>query len=304
MWVVELVGLVLVGALLRYAAESAERSVWVRRGLAVMVVGGGVLLLGTGLLGWYRGVQALVVAGVLGGLLVLLAWWYPYRALVARWIPIDPHSIADALGLAILQGTIGVLLGALLRSSTLPAIDIRREQLIAQGIAEVLLAFVLVGFPFSRGVADAMHRLGLRWPSRREVLWAVLFTAGLFAVSLASSVAASVVQPDVVARIENRMVPLASEFGSVGWALFLGLLAGVGEELLFRGAIQPRYGLGLTAVLFTLVHVQYELSVVTLGVAGLALLLGLERRWFGTTACVLTHALYDAVAVLLQAAVR
>jgi membrane protease YdiL (CAAX protease family) len=87
-------------------------------------------------------------------------------------------------------------------------------------------------------------------------------------------------------------------------ALALGLLAGTGEEILFRGAIQPRYGLLLTTLLYTVLHVQYELSLVSLGVFGLAILLGLERRWFGTTACILTHALYDALAILLQGTLR
>lgn len=304
MWILELVGIVLIAALLRYAAESAQRSVWARRGLDFVVLSGGILLLVVGLLGWYRSVHALLVSGVLGGVLILLARWYPYRKRVARWIPIDPDSVADAFGLAILQGLIGVLAGALLRSSALPEFEIQREQLIAQGIGEVALAFVLVGFPFSRDFRDAVYRLGLTWPERRQVVGAALFTVALFLVSLTSGALANIVQPEVVARIEERMIPLTSEFGEPGWALLLGVLAGIGEELLFRGAIQPRYGLGLTAVLFTLVHVQYELSVVTLGVAGLAILLGLERRWFGTTACILTHALYDMVAVLLQAAAR
>ena len=100
------------------------------------------------------------------------------------------------------------------------------------------------------------------------------------------------------------MLPVTTEFGSPAWALALGILAGVGEELLFRGAVQPRYGLLLTALLFTVVHVQYELSIVTLGVFGLAILLGIERRRLGTSACIVTHALYDAIAVLLQNALR
>lgn len=38
--------------------------------------------------------------------------------------------------------------------------------------------------------------------------------------------------------------------------VWVSLVAGVGEELLFRGAIQPLAGLWLTSVLFALVHVQ------------------------------------------------
>jgi len=304
MWIAELAALVLLGGLLRLAGEAAAGSRWVRRVLHTIVLGSAMVAIASGVLGWYRDSLAAAVSGWLGGVAILLAWWRPYRAFLARWIPIDPGSPLDALGLAVIQGVIGVLVGALLRSGELPSLTVRREQLVVQGIAEVLLAFVLVGFPFSRDWRRTLERLDLHWPGRRTLAGAVLFTFALLAVSVASGALARWLQPEVVARIEERMVPLTTEFGAPGWAFVLGVLAGAGEELLFRGAIQPRYGLLLTALLFTVVHVQYELSVVTLGVVGLAVLLGLERRWFGTTACILTHALYDTLAVLLQAAAR
>ncbi|MCX7622552.1 MAG: CPBP family intramembrane glutamic endopeptidase [Thermomicrobium sp.] len=304
MWIAELVMLVLGGALLRSAGEAAERSRRMGRVLTLLVVGSGGLALASGLVLLYSGRVDAGVPALLVGIGLLLAWYRPYRAMLARWVPIDPESLLDALGLAAIQAVIASSLGLFLRSAELPSFRIEREQLIAQGMAEIALAFVLVGFPVSRGWEETRHRLGLRWPTKRELWGALAFTGALLAVSLASALLVGWLQPEVAARVEERMVALTLEFGSPAWAIVLGLLAGAGEELLFRGAIQPRYGLFLTALLFTAMHVQYEFSLLTLGVAVMAIVLGVERRWLGTTACILTHASYDAIAVLLGAAMR
>ncbi len=304
MWLVELVGLVLLGAAARVTAEAAARSTWARWVIHGAVIGVGSLSLVVGVLALLTGEprRAARASGVALGL--LLAWWPAYRRFWARWIAIDPTSLLDALGLAIIQGTIGLFIGALLQPGEIPVLEVSRGQLFGQALAEVALAFVLIGFPFSRHWQSAIERLGLRWPSFRELLGAVIFTVGMFALSVLTGLLAGLLQPGVVARIEERLLPVATEFGSPIWALVLGILAGVGEELLFRGAVQPRYGLLLTALLFTVVHVQYELSLVTLGVFALAILLGIERRRLGTSACIVSHALYDTIAVILQNAIR
>lgn len=299
-WAAELVLIVLIGAGLRALGDLSTASRWVR---GLLIAGGilvGCLALAGGILALLLGWPALGVRAVGGGLGVLLAWWPWYRRVVARAIPIHPDSILDALGLAVLQGSLGLLTGMLLWAESVPVLKVSPEQLAAQALAEVLLAGVVVGFPWRRDVRATARRLGLEWPDWRAIGGAILFTFVMFAVSAFGGWMANAIQPEVVARIQERMVPLATEFGSPLRALFLGVLAGIGEEILFRGAIQPRYGLLPTAVLFTLVHVQYELSIVTLFVFALGLVLGIERRLLGTTSCVITHALYDALAVLLQ----
>lgn len=304
MWMIELLALVLLGAAARAMAEAGVRSAWARWVIHGAVLGVGSLSLGLGALAFLTGEPGLAARASGAGIGLLLAWWPSYRRLWARWIAINPTSLLDALGLAVIQGTIGFFVGTLLEPGTIPSLEVSKEQLLGQALAEVALAFVLIGFPFSRQWQSAVDRLGLRWPSRRDLLGALLFTAGMFGLSLLTGLLAGLLQPGVVARIEERMLPVTTEFGSPAWALALGILAGVGEELLFRGAVQPRYGLLLTALLFTVVHVQYELSIVTLGVFALAILLGIERRRLGTSACIVTHALYDAIAVLLQNALR
>jgi membrane protease YdiL (CAAX protease family) len=86
---------------------------------------------------------------------------------------------------------------------------------------------------------------------------------------------------------------------SVGGALLLGLSAGISEELLFRGAIQPRLGLLLATVLFAVGHLHFGLTLATLQIFVIGLVLGLVRNWTNTTVCILIHAGYNTVETLL-----
>jgi membrane protease YdiL (CAAX protease family) len=63
--------------------------------------------------------------------------------------------------------------------------------------------------------------------------------------------------------------------------------------------VQPRLGLLLATVLFTLGHVQYGLTVATLEVFIIGLALGLTRSRTNTTVCVLIHAGYNSLGVLV-----
>ena len=73
--------------------------------------------------------------------------------------------------------------------------------------------------------------------------------------------------------------------------------AGIGEEILFRGALQPRFGLVITSLAFASLHIQYEwfgmLTVVILG-----LILGIERKRFSTTASIGSHLVYDLIGLI------
>lgn len=82
-------------------------------------------------------------------------------------------------------------------------------------------------------------------------------------------------------------------------ALGIGIVASAGEELLFRGLLQPTFGLVPTALLFTALHGQYGLSPAL----GFIFLQGLGYGWlrnrYGTWASLAAHVVYTTVAVLL-----
>jgi membrane protease YdiL (CAAX protease family) len=76
----------------------------------------------------------------------------------------------------------------------------------------------------------------------------------------------------------------------------LALVPGICEEILFRGALQPRIGLVATALLFTSIHTEYGFSVAALAIFVIALGLGLVRKYTNTTSSILTHATYNLLA--------
>ena len=57
-----------------------------------------------------------------------------------------------------------------------------------------------------------------------------------------------------VGRINDQAL---ANIGGLGAAAVAAILLGIGEEVLFRGAIQPRYGVFLTALAFAALHTQY-----------------------------------------------
>jgi membrane protease YdiL (CAAX protease family) len=79
---------------------------------------------------------------------------------------------------------------------------------------------------------------------------------------------------------------------ALGIAL-LAVVPGLSEEILFRGALQPRLGLLATALLFTSTHTEYGLSFVTLEVLVLAIGLGLIRMYTNTTTSCVCHITYN-----------
>jgi len=221
------------------------------------------------------------------------------RVFLSRLTPLDPDSAVDMVGLSGLLG-IGGFLAVSYAVNPAPADTgtVAIADLASQFAAFTVLAYVLVGVSIWRTFPEANHRLGLSWPSRRQVLIGVggVF-AGLFVMVIAG-VLTSVFQPDFNQEIEQATEGITESISNPIGAVFFGLGAGISEELLLRGALQPRFGIILTSVLFALLHNQYGISFILLGVFLMGIILGLERKYFGTTAAVITHAIFNTIAVL------
>ncbi len=83
-------------------------------------------------------------------------------------------------------------------------------------------------------------------------------------------------------------------------ALVIGLAAGLGEELFFRGVLQTELGLPAASLIFGLLHTGGKGTFVFgCWVAVMGALLGALMQWTGgLTAPVVAHAVYDAAALL------
>lgn len=102
----------------------------------------------------------------------------------------------------------------------------------------------------------------------------------------------------VRAVYDEVLVPLFSRLGPVS-VIVLGAAAGLGEEWLFRGVVQPVFGLLAASVAFGLAHVGglrmlpfgIWASVMGLALGGLAIATG------GLIAPIVAHGVYDMLAL-------
>lgn len=82
--------------------------------------------------------------------------------------------------------------------------------------------------------------------------------------------------------------------------LQISFFAGAGEELLFRGALQPLIGIGLASILFVGIHGYFKFTsfkhILYGGIMfALSVGLGLLYEWSGLVAAMCAHAVYDLV---------
>ena len=162
---------------------------------------------------------------------------------------------------------------------------------------DVALALAGIGFGLTRNFSESLARLGLRPIRRRQIVMA-LVVAAIFQVAVGGlEYLESLLLPTVHA-LEDRF---GYEFvGLPPWigAVLTSVAAGVGEEVLFRGALQPRLGVVLTAVLFGALHVQYQVpGMIVIVLVGIGL--GLVKERTSTTFVIVVHVLYDVGAFLL-----
>ncbi len=102
----------------------------------------------------------------------------------------------------------------------------------------------------------------------------------------------------------RRLMPMFASLRWPGDLVLLGLLAGVGEEALFRGALQPwlarhvgePLSIGLVALLFGGVHAVSLAYVAYASVLGVAF--GVLAAWqHGPCGAMVAHAAFDALAL-------
>jgi len=229
-----------------------------------------------------------------------------FRKLLARFMPVDPASAVDLAGLCLLFGVAGLFITLFavspddINDSDSATNSVGYASLVIQAVAFVGVAYAAVGLGVHRNWRQATARLGLVWPTWRTPFVAVGFMVLGLIVSAAAGLLTEALQPDLSRQIDEVTEGITADIRSPIGAVVLGLCAGIGEELLLRGALQPRFGLILTSAVFALLHTQYGVSYVIVGLFGMGLLLGWERNRFGTTAAILTHALFNTLVVLAQ----
>ena len=175
--------------------------------------------------------------------------------------------------------------------------------LLASQLPFAVVAVLGVGAGVRRGLRPTLARLGYGPLGLAQVGVVAAFVAGAFAVSLGADLLFREVQPELYREVGEISGTLFDPRGmgaatAVLFALLIGVGAGLGEETLFRGAVQPVLGIVPTSVLFASMHVQYGPSLLLGYIFVLSLGLGYLRRRYNTTASFLAHAGYNFVSVM------
>ncbi len=168
----------------------------------------------------------------------------------------------------------------------------------------IAVALSGVGLGVRRSPREALARLGYGPISAKQLGVVALFIGAALALSAAADALFAELQPDLYRKVgelsETLFDPVGlSPFSAVLFGLLIGVGAGLGEETLFRGAVQPVLGILPTSILFASMHVQYGPSLLLGYVFLLSIGLGLLRRHINTTASFLAHAGYNSLTIIL-----
>lgn len=162
-------------------------------------------------------------------------------------------------------------------------------------VGYVLLALASVGLMVRRNLKATLERLGITPINAAQMAVVAGGVVALFALNVAADWAQRTFFPALWESDHAVNQAIASGL-TVGQVLMLGLSAGVGEEITLRGALQPRLGVLLTALLFASLHVQYSWFGI-LVIFALGLILGAIRARTSTSVAIAIHTLYDVAAV-------
>jgi hypothetical protein len=226
----------------------------------------------------------------------------PIRKDVAAFLNIDVDNPVHTLALVLAVILFGTQASSLFLTDVLGALGKQQPQALADVFYDelplLIVAVTGVGVFIRRPIAATIERLGVVRPAWWQVVLG-LAAAGIFlAVLIGADAANHYLLPDTARRVDSVNSHLFGELAVTGWlgVAALALLPGICEELLFRGALQPRLGLLVTALLFTSIHSQYGISLDLAGIFVIALSLGLIRKWTNTTTSMIAHVSYNLLA--------
>ncbi len=250
---------------------------------------------------------------------LLAVWWVDRRIASGRFFPPGFHqpwrrlAAAAALFVVFLVGIfapaamlgldLGLDLEALQELSSWDLFAMARLLTLALG-AWYLLGYVGVGV---RGAAWGwLGQFGLR--ARRpqsELVVGVVAGLGAWAAALAAALLLAAVVgifagEDFLQARESPEEIVWMAGLPVVMRILLSLSAGIFEEIFFRGFLQPRVGVGLSAAFFAAAHLGYGEPMMLAGIIVLSLIYAALARWRGNILAAITaHVLFDLVQLLV-----
>jgi membrane protease YdiL (CAAX protease family) len=172
--------------------------------------------------------------------------------------------------------------------------------LVFQGVMFVIVACLGVGLAIRRTPQQAFERLGLKLPTPQNVLAGLLVGILMIILSLTMTfIWIQLVTPEQYAQQSAAAAQIESQFNTIQAAFLLALSSAISEEILFRGAMQPIFGIPLTTIFFVIFHDQYTLTPAMLIILVVGTVLALLRRYQGTGSAIIAHFVYNFVPIAL-----
>jgi hypothetical protein len=168
----------------------------------------------------------------------------------------------------------------------------------------ILLSICGCGIFVGRKPREVFARLGFRKPTLSQVGIGIGIIVFSFAYDLVWSLYTHNTSGDLGAKLSNYN---SGTFGVIGGlapsvvlAFATAFCAGMGEETLIRGALQPVFGILPAAILHGVLHGQFaHAPIFILQVAGWSTCMGIVKRYTNTTTTIIGHAGFNLVTVFL-----
>jgi len=175
------------------------------------------------------------------------------------------------------------------------------------GIGLILLAFCGVGVFVTRSYKEAFTRLGLVKPTNKQIGLGILLIAASFLYDwLWSQYTHNLGGQDLATKLSyynsGTFTAAGGAVPSAILALATALCAGIGEETLTRGALQPVFGIVPAALLHGMLHGQFaHAPIFIVQVFIWSIMMGLVRRYTNTTTTIIGHAGFNLITTFLFA---
>jgi uncharacterized protein len=244
---------------------------------------------------------------MISGIFALFILLKPVRKAISQLIPIEPDNWLHATAIVFAILAVGMSLSTAL---SVDVVEFSRSSgyggstIILQNAIFAISSFLGIGWLSRRNLKESLKRLGIGGLGPKEIALTFAFTAMLFLVviiiGLITLIAGGHAAVEPIEDVEDPTIQILGTITILG-AIVFAISAGIGEEILFRGALQPRFGIVLTSLVFTAMHIQYFdlVSMSTLFI--ISVVLGYERKMINTTAAIVSHASYNMVLLLMVA---
>jgi membrane protease YdiL (CAAX protease family) len=173
-------------------------------------------------------------------------------------------------------------------------------------IVMFMFSFVGIGFATRRTLKQSILRLNIKFPNLKYAIlgvvaiflidylvWGVMDTFSQF---IGGEFARKTVEES--SNVENTIETIRRFAPSISELALISIVVGVSEELLFRGALQPRFGNFYTSLLFASLHFQYLSVIALIEIFIISYVLGIIKEKTNTSTTAISHIIYDFISLI------